>query len=407
MKWYHSIITKVTIIFLLALFGVVALFYSLNSYEKKRDIEHTQNLVRALVHDSFKNRKQNFDKQKLFDAGFKPIEDKELRKRLLLEIDKNQHTPKRGRGMALKAFGYKQNIYVHMRIPMQKESLLLQSPLQRSPFPRAIFPLLAFGLLTLLYVAIIRSILPLYSLRKRVKEFAEGKEDIECASNKRDEIAALANEFDKSVKKITKLRESRGLFLRNVMHELKTPITKGKLACELIENSNYKESLQNVFRRQENLLEEFSRIEKLSANELQMQKSSYNIEDIIDFALDILAQDSMHVQKKIEQNFDILVDFELFATALKNLLDNGINYSDDKQVLLHVRSKTITVSNKGAALEFPLYKYAEPYFMGGTKQQSSRGLGFGLYITWHIIKAHGFEFDYKREEETNKFTITF
>ncbi len=130
--------------------------------------------------------------------------------------------------------------------------------------------------------------MPLKTLREKIKHFANGDYDITCKSSKKDEIAALANEFDSAVIKIKSLRDSRQLFLRNIMHELKTPITKGKLAAEMIEDATYTNILQNVFKRQEALLEEFSRIEKLSADELKLDIKRYHIEDVVDYALDIL-----------------------------------------------------------------------------------------------------------------------
>jgi two-component system OmpR family sensor kinase len=99
------------------------------------------------------------------------------------------------------------------------------------------------------------------------------------------------------------------------------------------------------------------------------------------------------------------VDFELFGTALKNLIDNAINYSDDSHVIIESTQDQITISNKGKELEFPLQKYEEPYFLEGKKQKSSRGLGFGLFITTNIIKLHNMKIEYNREKDRNIFKI--
>lgn len=49
-------------------------------------------------------------------------------------------------------------------------------------------------------------------------------------------------------KKIQTLQDSRKLFLRNIMHELKTPITKGKLITDLMEDTKNQERLKRIFR---------------------------------------------------------------------------------------------------------------------------------------------------------------
>jgi two-component system OmpR family sensor kinase len=271
-------------------------------------------------------------------------------------------------------------------------------------FPRILFPLAAILFIIFLYSAIIRSILPLYSLRIKVKEFANGNYDVDCKSEKEDEIGILSNEFDKSVKKIKSLRDSRQLFLRNIMHELKTPITKGKLSCAMLEDSPYLETLKNVFQRQEVLLNEFARIEKLSANEIALKKENYSLQDILDYSLDILNHEQESVTCKLKP-MSLHVDFELFGTAIKNLLDNGINYSDDLHVTIESNETEIIISNLGKALEFPLDRYSEPYFLEGKKQKSSRGLGFGLFITTNIIKLHNMKIEYNREKDRNIFKI--
>ena len=56
----------------------------------------------------------------------------------------------------------------------------------------------------------------------------------------------------------------------------------------------------------------------------------------------------------------------------------------------------------------PLYYKAHflyLYLLEIKKQKSARGLGFGLFITWHVIRLHGMRLEYKREGEMNHFII--
>jgi two-component system OmpR family sensor kinase len=288
----------------------------------------------------------------------------------------------------------------------ESEPIVLQTPFEKELFPRIVFPLLVFSGLIALYIGIIRSLLPLKTLRAHIKAFADGNYDITCKSTQHDEIAALANEFDSAVGKIRALRDARQLFLRNIMHELKTPITKGKLATEMFEETPYTTILRNAFKRQEVLLEEFTRIEKLSADELKLDKKLYHFEDIVDFALDILDDKKEQITCTLTP-LSIEVDFELFGVVIKNLLDNGITYASEHRVVLQNDANSITISNQGDPLEFSLERYAEPYFLEGKKQKSSRGLGFGLFISWHVIRLHGMKIVYAREGNTNHFTISF
>ena len=402
MKWYNSLITKITLIFSLALIGVVAVLYIIHIQIKEIETENIYRFAKVILENSYKNNK--IDTKALQEAGFSLVKDSSL-KQIILEKKRfaspmrhmrNQHNNQRSR---FKVIEYNRDFFLSIG-----RSSVFRTPHEKDVFPKIIFPISAILFIIFLYIATIRSILPLYGLRQKVKEFADGNYNIDCKSNKKDEIGILSNEFDKSVKKIKKLRDSRQLFLRNIMHELKTPITKGKLSCEMIEKSTYQDILKNVFRRQETLLNEFARIEKLSANELNINKQEYSLQDVVDFSFDILNHEKQSVTCKLTPMI-LQVDFELFATALKNLLDNGINYSDNKHVTIESNTNQITISNNGKELEFPLQNYAEPYFLDSKKAKSSRGLGFGLFITLNILQLHNMDMQYKRENGRNLFII--
>jgi len=400
MKWYNSLIAKITIMFALAFVGVGAVLYIIHTQVQEFELNNTKMMTRAILSSAYDKKTHTFDITALQKAGYQLITDEEIKHHI---IKKRRFQPKRmgnNRRFMVKTVAYNSNIYVVIR-----NSLVLKTPHQPKVLPRVLLPIIVILLMLFLYVATIRSILPLYSLRQKVKEFANGNYDIDCKSEKKDEIGVLSNEFDRSVKKIKKLRDSRQLFLRNIMHELKTPITKGKLSCAMLEDSTYVNTLKNVFKRQEVLLNEFSRIEKLSANEIALNKEIYTLQDIVDYALDILNHEKESVTCNILA-MSLHVDFELFGTAIKNLLDNGINYSDNLHVKVEsTKDGKIIISNSGNELEFPLQRYSEPYFLEGKKQKSSRGLGFGLFITINIINLHNAKIEYNRQNNRNVFTI--
>ncbi|WP_333804993.1 ArsS family sensor histidine kinase [Sulfurospirillum sp.] len=407
MRWYHSIITRITLIFALALLGISAIFFSLSIHDRENNLRRMHDYTHIAVRSAFDPSIKQLDFNKLDDMGFTLIDDRRLKEKILSLPKPPQPFPMKRMEEKFRFGLYVVPHGIHIYAVLQKkedEPVILQVPFEKELFPQILFPFLTFAFVIMLYIGIIRSILPLKTLREKIKHFANGNYDITCKSTNKDEIAALANEFDSAVFKIKSLRDSRQLFLRNIMHELKTPITKGKLAAEMIEDATYTNILQNVFKRQEALLVEFSRIEKLSADELKLDIKRYHIEDIVDFALDILDDKHENITCNLTP-VELNVDFELFGVVLKNLLDNGVNYSHDHRVTLSNDAKTITISNHAPALEFPIERYAEPYFLEGKKQKSSRGLGFGLFITWHVIRLHGMRLQYKREGEMNHFVI--
>jgi two-component system OmpR family sensor kinase len=289
--------------------------------------------------------------------------------------------------------------------PKEGQPILFQTPFSDTFSLHVIlFGVMGIALL-FLYLLTLRSLRPLLPLKARIEALAEGDYTVPAPSKSKDEIGALSNAFYDTVKKIKHLKEARQLFLRNIMHELKTPLMKSKLALAMLESSPYKTKLETLLVTQEHLLEEFARIEKLGAGEQALSPKTYHIDDILAQVRDLLPDETP--QLEISSSSGTLhVDFDLFCVAIKNVLDNALRYSNDGAARLTFDGKTLCISNRGPKLPHPLEAYAKPYFLGDTKQRESRGLGFGLFIALQVIALHGFTCNYEHREETSVFCIT-
>lgn len=263
-------------------------------------------------------------------------------------------------------------------------------------------------LLLLAYGSILRSVLPIKRLRDTVQQFATGELDIECATHRRDEIGEVANEFDHAIRRLRELTSSRKMFIRNIMHELRTPVTKGMLAIEMLEDSPTKDRLRRIFERQEELITDFARIEQFVSEDVPLDLQEYRLIDLVEHAKELLMNDQDPVHEELE-NFQLRVDYDLFVIAIKNLLDNGIKHSSDRQVTITANAveRTFCIQNRGKPLEHDLESYTQPYFLRGKKQTESRGLGFGLYIVLKIISLHpGVSIRYDYVKGYNRFCLS-
>ncbi len=261
---------------------------------------------------------------------------------------------------------------------------------------------LGFGLLLfIVYFVIIKKLKPIKKLKSEIDKFANGNLNINCRIDGNDEIAELANAFNHSVEQIRKLNSSRKLFLRNIMHELKTPITKGMITVEMIEDGKHKDRLISTFQRLENLLNEFTAIEQISVDDKHLTKRVYRLVDAIDEAIDISMVDPELIHVNLRKNLNLKIDFKLFSIAIKNMIDNGIKYSYDKQINISSDLRSITFSSKGTKLVHELSYYIEPFTKGSNK--SAKSFGLGLYIVDSILKAHNMQLTYNYSNGNNIF----
>lgn len=267
---------------------------------------------------------------------------------------------------------------------------------------------LLYAYLTIIWIIlfsfsyVLRSFYPLRKLRDNIKKFADGDLNVSFKVKGKDEISEVSNEFDNAARKINSLIESRNLFLRNIMHELKTPITKGRFSVEMLEDTKYKNRLLNVFIRMEGLINEMALIEQISSGFEQTRVEEYRAVDVISEAIDLGFFESENYTLDISEDLMLHVDYKLFATAIKNMIDNAIKYSDDNKVIITAREGKILFENYGKGLDEPLSYYIEPFTKSHKAVQS---FGLGLYIVNAILEAHGYKLMYEHLNGWNRFSF--
>ena len=258
-------------------------------------------------------------------------------------------------------------------------------------------------LLFFLYRYIKRAMHPLQLLHKNIDKFSRGevveKADLEAD----DEVALVANAFCEAASTIDHLQKSRILFLRNIMHELKTPITRGKLITHTLDESvKDKEKLLDTFSAMEAQLKELSDIEAITSKAQNLELKEYALIDIVENVYDILYFDE--VETNISDEI-VKVDFNLFSVALKNLIDNARKYREPQSdILLKYEDGVISVINRGKPFSQDINQFFEPFRRDCTDERTE-GFGLGLYIVSEVVKRHGFEFSHSYSDEEHNFSI--
>lgn len=255
-----------------------------------------------------------------------------------------------------------------------------------------------------LYLWLTRSLKPLKNLQKQIQEVAEGDLSVSFKSSNTDEIAQVSNAFDDALRKLESLIDSRQLFLRAIMHELKTPIGKGKLLTAFLEEEKFKEGYDEVFERLELLLGEFAKIEQMLSANYEVNLANYNAKDLVDQALELMILDDETLEKQVSviENSSLVLstDFSLFPLALKNLIDNAMKYGREHKVEIVIESDGISVMSAGVQFTQDIESYYQPFHAKG------KGLGLGLYIVHNILILLKMELKYSYEDGDNTFKIS-
>lgn len=405
----HSLITKISVFFVIAIILVCVLFITFARMQMNRALGSMQanqiNAVNNLL-ELYKRNAPPSDIERYFSSyGLELVKDKNIIQNIITsgKIFFVQDT-------SIGEFSsveYNNSLFLNIKnnsFVVVFESLgtkNLNDPLW-------VGFLLTMAVLISLYLSIVRSFTPLKKLSKNIKKFAQGNLDVNlAATHSEDEIGQVAQEFNNAIAKIQELIRSRQLFLRTIMHELKTPIGKGRLITEMLEDETQKVRLVNVFERLEILINEFAKIEQLLSKSYSLNYQDYHFSLILEQVKDMSMLDNWDelINTDIECDAVINVDFGLFALAIKNLIDNALKYSSDKKVRIICDENKVSVANRGAALAKSFEHYKQAFIRN--KDEKATGMGLGLYIIDKICELHKFRFEYNYSDGTHYFSIVF
>lgn len=260
--------------------------------------------------------------------------------------------------------------------------------------------------LLLFFAYFIKKLLPLRKLKLAIERLGDATNtQVRLPVSGHDEIADIAEAYNRALGKIETMREARSLFLRNILHELKTPIMKGKLMADFIADPQRRTRMELLFERMEFLLREFSNIEKFTSREWPLQKENYRFVDILDHACDLaLCERDKLMLSQSHRHLCINVDYEFFSIALKNLIDNALRYSEHIPFVRTTRN-TVEICSRGKPLDVKYQNFEQAF--NRPYESTSGSLGLGLYITNAIVREHGFGFHYEYTDGLNCFIIAW
>ena len=391
-----SLRSKIRLVFSVTLLLLGVLFISSIKYDRAIHEEHTVEQEKAITHYLY----DYYLKYGKIDEAYLEAQNVSLitDKGMVVQIERFFKEKGELKRYAVDTYHLKRIMVInndHFKLILENKNKA------KFPIKRAIIFSIVFFLIILLYLWIMKSFKPLSELKSQIQTFSKGNLDIECKSDKADEIAEVANEFDHAVTMIRELLHSRQLFLRAIMHELKTPIGKGRLIAEMLPDEKNKARMHSIFERLNLLIDEFAKIEKITSKNFDLTIKPYKMSDLVEASIDLLMVDNPQhlIDTKVEGDYMVDVDFELFTLTLKNLLDNGLKYSIDKHITVLIDNNALQIINTGDALSEPLANYFKPF------HTSKKGLGLGLYIVKSILDIHKMELHYDHKEDKNIFMV--
>ena len=405
----NSIFLTLSISLVITILLLFISFFTINEIDKKNNFDNLKrkySTITKIVNQEYARFGFTNDLRRMIEEmDLILIDDSKKIQRTLQKTKLELMIKRRYANILLHIFKDKNHNILHFQTPFE-EFLIIDHDIQSTHYHTFTILVFAILLLTILFVAysVYKKLAPLYELHSKIDHIGNPNMSLDfLQTNAKDEVSLLARALLEKSQNLNQLKTSRDIFIRNIMHELKTPITKGRFLLELESNQTNKEKLQKVFYQLESLISEFASIEEVIAKKQNIEKKDIFFDDILENTLDMLMLENETDIEIDNHDFKLFVNFKLFSIAVKNLIDNGLKYSNNHKVSIKIEHNAILFINQGKPLEHSLEKYYEPFFSNSANNKGSFGLGF--YIIKSILDVHNFKLNYTHQENNNIFTI--
>lgn len=305
-------------------------------------------------------------------------------------------------------------------VPVVKAQVLLWQPLTdalsppvsglwRGPHAQALLgiAIVVSGLVSLLLALSLTR--PLRKLQMAAKHLAQGDfnaDGIDVAAQRRDEIGDLAREFKTMATRLKALLESRQRLLRDVSHELRSPLARLQVAIELAD----RQAGPDNGLRFDRMESECERLNVMIGGVLALSRAEQDDHNLPAKSFDLVttlqelvsdAQFEGQVENKVVElhspkTWPYLGHQALISSAVENVLRNALRYAPPASsvtVALQVHSTwlDITISDAGPGVpEQELERIFEPFHrVPQSPADDGIGTGVGLAIAARVMQRHG------------------
>lgn len=232
----------------------------------------------------------------------------------------------------------------------------------------------------------------LVRLQQHVNELGAGDLAVRVDVEGRDEVAELARSFNRAAERIQRLVSAQKEMLASASHELRSPLTRIRMAIELLAGDERVELRDRIARdidELDELIEELLTASRLDyIDELHLQRD-------VDL-LALVAEEAARVDAELEGTpLTLPGDPKLLRRLVRNLLENARRYGDGSPIRVEVHREdhraVIRVLDRGPGIpEDERESIFQPFYRRrGMREGIDRGVGLGLALARQIARRHG------------------
>ena len=270
-----------------------------------------------------------------------------------------------------------------------------------------------WGVMALLVSAIVCVLLarylsaPIQLLRSATHSIAAGNLTVQVSKllgQRRDELGALAVDFDAMAVRLRTLLDSQQQLLRDVSHELRSPLARLQIALGIARRPGADllqgfDRIEQEAQRLDELIGEILSLCRLDDPARPMQIERVELYELLEPMVEDARIEGeprqVRIDLQVESALSLEGDRELLHRALENILRNAVRFSPDAAIVTVTATRDseavrIVIRDRGPGVPADqLERIFEPFHrVGEARDRDSGGYGIGLAITSRVVKLH-------------------
>ena len=253
--------------------------------------------------------------------------------------------------------------------------------------------------LTFGYLAVRWLFKPIGAIRAGAAEIGKGNFRQRIRDIRRDQLGDLAADINTLAENVEHMLDAKRALLLGISHELRTPMSRMRLALEFLDNNQQADSLREELVEMEQIVAILLEAEHLSVRHESVTRGLTNIDELLEqLVQDFFARDADRIT--VDSRVDDAVchvDAHRVALMLKNLISNALSHGAGKDAMARLTVETdandlvFQVHDNGPGMSAKDAQHiGEPFFRGDpSRTRDTGGTGLGLYLASLVADAHG------------------
>jgi signal transduction histidine kinase len=228
-------------------------------------------------------------------------------------------------------------------------------------------------------------------LQRGVESLGAGDLSARVKVEGKDEVARVAESFNRAAGRIEELVGAHKLLLANASHELRTPLTRLRMGIEFLKDRadpDRKSDLERDIAELDQLIDEI-----LLSSRLDALQRLEHVEDVDLLAL--AAEEAARFERTSVSGTPVIVkgDPRLLRRLIRNLIENAERHGAPPiEIAIEPSGKgaTLSVADHGPGIDdADRERIFEPFFRATIAGETRPGAGLGLALVRQIARRHG------------------